>query len=103
MENSISKHKLRRVENELRSNWDKYRIMPLEEIRAKLIYKLRQETQNENEQLSHKEFYEIIKNIMDENKNKDKNKNKNKNKKVDNNYNKKRFKKDIDNNKDEER
>ena len=92
MGNSISKHNLKRVENELRNNWIEYRKMSLEEIRTKLINKLRQETKNENEQLSHKDFYEIIKNIMNENKDK--------NEKVNS---RKKLKKDIDNNKDEER
>ena len=67
MKNSISKQKLKKVENELKENWKEYREMPLEEIRTKLINKLRQETQNKNDQLSHKEFYEIIKKIMSSN------------------------------------
>ena len=90
---SISKNKLEIVENELRENWKEYRELSLEEIRAKLISKLRQENKNRNEQLSHKEFYDIIKIIMAENKNKDK---------KEKDDNKKKLKKDIDNN-DEER
>ena len=64
METSNSKYKLRIIENELRYNWNEYKKLPLEEIRKKLKNRLRKQFQNQDEQLSHEEFYEIFMNIV---------------------------------------
>ena len=90
MNPEISKYKEKIIENELRLNWNEYRKLPLEQIRNKMKDRLRKQLQNENEQLSHEEFYNIFMEIVGKNEDKKR-------------RNKKKYKNDKNKYKDEER